>query len=215
MPKESRWRTRLTPNRSLLLLNTIFLCVNIICVAPRICHWLIPLTRSAPQAFRDAEKLNMDLYFAKTPFALLVAKTFPQENTFTFIDYGHRLLMSGEDADGDDDHGAARRKATITFGTASMSCYYSLDKGIRMNELEFATETQIITDLNADGFYDMRIPLDRKGILQVWYNDKWQDVIGGEGGKYQRHLRNDGVVDFDMQSGIWLSPTDAPPPGGN
>ena len=164
--------------------------------------------QSITKALKDAEIIGMDVYFVKSPFALLVDHDFPTKETFTLFDYGRSLIIKN------DDKGADRKEVTIVLGIDfSMSCIYSLSNGIKVNELKLSKKNETLFDLNADGYFDMRVSLPPNKRTDILYKGKWQEVIPGdnnEWSKYKKKLKGGEIVFFDMQRGQWIPQSDNP-----
>ncbi len=158
------------------------------------------------------ELLGMDIYCVKDPFGILVDKSFPHKYTFTILLFGEPLIISSEDKDENDTE--ATKAARISLGTDfTMLCRYSTDNGIKVHQLEVLSNNYYLIDLNADGHFDERMylatqPTSKQPPLEIWYENNWQEVVripDSNLGKYERRLKNDDVVSFDLKTGVWLS----------
>ncbi len=220
MSNAARSRFWLKSRWLLFLVNAILLVINLAGLGLLASGRRLADQNETALASKVASQLGMTLGYVKGPLTLYVDKGFPQTDAFKLYDVRQKLLMSGEDTD-DDEHEQAIRMASIALGVDfDLSCYYSLDEGIHLHELRLSRKDEWLFDLNADGFYDQRAlhrptdPPDRLPAIQVWYKERWQDVTReGEWSKYRRQLRDGVVVNFDLQSGLWLSPTDKSPKG--
>jgi hypothetical protein len=201
-------------NRVQTFVNIGLLCGNALVFVVLLRSWLISEGREMSQARKDAENLGMDIYFAKDPFAIFVAKTFPQTHTFKVFDYPNLLIMNGS-AIQDDRHDAATEEAEIILGPDfSITCRYSLSnidgaRKPRIHEVLLSINEDAFYDLNADGSYDLRILHDSERgshSHEIWYDGQWRGVIAkGQSSTYERELPAIGVVTFDRETGRWTS----------
>lgn len=210
LPKSGAW---------LLLVNVALLCVNAV-LAVQNSKPPLPVQQPTVHASKSAAHLGMDVGYVKDSLCLFIDKDFPEKNNFELTDRSQWMVVRGEGS-AKDAHAGATRSVAIALGLDfDFTCFYSLDKGVRVNELQLTVNDKIYLDMNADGFFDERVLLSEKtsaddlsvaiSTIQIWHESQWLDVTRkGEWSKYRRNLREGGVVEFDMEKGCWLSPTGA------
>ena len=189
------------------VVNWLCLCGNVLLLIILGFHWLRPLDRTSVMAKKYAEEFGMNIHCVNGPFAVFVSKDFPHSDTFRFVDFGQNLQLMREKDDAEDNGPEQNRRVDVSLGpTLNMSCtYHHAGKEDEVNEVTLTTKNAMLTDLNVDGFSDIRIPLNSdKPILEIWYKDKWREAVSGPGlNKNQKQLVGGGVVSFDMKSGSW------------
>lgn len=206
--------------------NWLLLGVNVLLFVFLVRSLLPPQDKAWAWARKVAAELNealpesaMNVYCVRDPFAILVDKDFPRKGAFDVLVHGQPLIISVDDVDGNDE---VQKAARIDLDTDfSIGCTYSSVNGIQVHEITLYKNNAYLLDLNADGFFDLRIPCDPKQPresqpTEVWYKGKWRETTRGKGpqgggkGKSQRYLSVEGLVLFDMKNGVWLSPKDKP-----
>jgi hypothetical protein len=102
----------------------------------------------------------------------------------------------------------------------AFSCDYSVVGGkVVVRELSLnVTEGEWLTDLNADGQFDMRNlrKQDRQGEVAVWFNNSWLPIMDAIGDPdqdlYHKRLVTGEDVVFDQAQGKWVLATGRQPP---
>jgi hypothetical protein len=158
----------------------------------------------------------MDAYMVKRPFALYVAKRFPQDESYALVHSGGPELVIVEDERTTED--ATARKVTLQWTDIgfALSCDYSFASGrSKIGAITLAHEDhrvlEALIDLNADGVYDVRLVMEKTrktSCLSIFYEGKWQEVMGSERDpgmdKYHKRLLNGRRLSFDMGRGSWV-----------
>lgn len=192
--------------RPILFLSGVFLCLNVLLLIALATSWRQPTAPGSLPLEADADLLGMDLYSTKAPFAVFVAKEFPQDGSFHFLHYGQPLSVSVEKVEGDE----TRREATLYLGeNFSISCKYSPDDAGRVTEWLLMEDRDglrdALFDYNADGFVDAWVVRDeerRASAHYVMYDGEWREVAETKG-KCKKQLKGGQEVEFDMKSGQW------------
>jgi len=197
------------------IFNLLFLLFNIMLTIFLVFRLLLPLDQSIARARKDASELGMDIYFVKSPFSIFVDKDFPNKYKYVLFEYDQPLIISANIIDEKDS--GKKREVNVTLGTDfSITCIYSVDNGIIVNELSLFKKNDALFDLNADGFIDKHLTLFPEKRLDVRYKGDWHEVTQGEGiSKYQVQLKSGKNVSFDIQRGLWLSLEDRSESGIN
>lgn len=165
-----------------------------------------------------AAGLQMKTGYENGPIILLLDKEFDQNASFKLFDRDQELMISRED-DAPSADEVGMKSVAIVFGTElELSCRYVAGPKPSFREFQLMMGGQIFEDLNADGQYDLRTRLPSATMsnghpaIDVWFNNEWQEVIGGAGEKYRsvNTLKDDLKVSFDRTSGRWvpLTPSD-------
>jgi hypothetical protein len=168
----------------------------------------------------DQAILNQDIYWAKGPFVFLVDKDFPRNESFTIIQKDRQLSISTKDITEWLKPKEWKYIYVVISPDFSFSCDYfiSNDKGY-VHELELCHRNnglyEVLTDLNADGIFDMRYTRDDEQHVKIYvcYHGVWREINGGEDSnqdKFHKQLLDGTRISFDIKSGQWLSPTDKP-----
>jgi hypothetical protein len=162
----------------LFLVNVILLVINLTCLGLLASAWRLAHQNETAQTSEAASRVGMKVGYINSPLVVFVDKDFPRTDKFQIYDARQKLFMSGEDGDEDDDKGA-RRYVVMALGLDfDISCYYSLDEGIRVRELRLTRQDEWLVDFNVDGFFDQRAPRDlthppdRLPVTQVWYKGR-------------------------------------------
>lgn len=157
-------------------------------------HWKIPGYRR---------------YVAKYPFVIEAAETFPRDKCFAVLFYDTPgIFLSVDKSD-------FRPGQELLLGIGehfAFSCDYSVAGGkVVVCELSVnVAEGEWLTDLNADGQFDMRNVRkeNREGEVAVWFNNSWVPIIDAIGDPdqnlYHKRLVTGENVVFDQAQGKWV-----------
>jgi hypothetical protein len=165
----------------------------------------------------EANVIDMNVYFAKGPFAILVDKAFPQQHSFSFGDSSQQLTAQGYPIESDDDSKATRTAMLVVDRDIAVSCEYWIEEAhggpeSHVESIMLQTDRKGVWDLNVDGIFDQQLVTDAesgKHSEQIWYDGQWQQVLPhGDVPRYERELPEVGLVTFDKESGRWTSATD-------
>lgn len=174
--------------------------------------WLMikPLIKPSV-ASQVAAGLDMKAGYENGPIILLLDKEFDKNASFTLIDQRQQLFISRDDAPSADEKG--RKRVAISLGTElDLTCIYVPGPKPSFRETWLTMGDRVLIDLNADGQYDLRnwLPSEKRSsghaAMDVWFNNEWQEVIGGAGDKYGSiaTLKDGLKVSFDRTSGRWV-----------
>lgn len=187
--------------RSWLLANRVLFMGNVVFLLALVVLWFLPRVRLERLASRQANKLGQELYFSRPPFSLLVDPSFPQNPSFTLLAEGYPLVVTLEEIS---ENRGVMHDVAVAFGDGfSMSCQ-SAPHDTKIDEFTVSLGSCAVTDLNADGFPDVRAFWEPEPRLEVWYRDEWTEVqLGGETGKYEKRCRDGTHVSYDIDRGTW------------
>lgn len=202
------------------LLNWMLLTVNVLTFAFLLCFslmppWPPPWNPSVRRAQADANVMGMDVFCARSPFAISVAKDFSGSGSFMFIRYGQPISLLTQPVE--EENGGATSSAAMMLGhevVISAKHSYSSGGACQVHALSLMRwiggRNEQFVDENADGSYDTRHVRDLKtqtGCDYVFYEGDWQEVAEVVG-YYRSRLVDGQVVSFDMESGKWCSVRD-------
>ncbi len=200
--------------RLILWLSLVANVLLLVCLT-----WLMskPITKQSLGS-DTASALQMKAGYENGPIILLLDKEFDQNASFTVFDRDQELMIAKNDALSS--HGTGTKRAGISLGTElELACYYVYDPNPSFLQFQLMMGDQIFDDLNADGQYDLRTWMrpakmsNGRTAIDVWFNDEWQEVIGGAGVEYRSiNTLKDGLkVKFEQTSGRWLplAPSDS------
>jgi len=146
-----------------------------------------------------AEETGMDVYCEREPFTILVPKQSSGDAGFTLLAETQRIVVTKSLGD---DHG--HLNASVLLGdNSSFYCVYRPNAAGDLLEFTVALKNLAFTDLNADGTPDLRVTTRPKGLVEVWYEREWREVMLGEGDKYRKRLQDGGEVVFARKTGTW------------
>ncbi len=201
-------------------LNWTLLCMNLTFLAVLGISWFLSTgwLRVHPAARRAADSLaimNMDIYWAKGPFAIFVSKDFPRDPSFVFYqvdEQGNYTTLTAETVVGDD--GVRSKEITFWEGAdPEMTVTYSVStvQDRRQQDLLLLrtideTRSEWFVDWGADGSYDKRHVRDHqagKSYAFVFYGNDWHE-IKEHVSQYQQILMSGEQVVFDRNVGKWL-----------
>jgi hypothetical protein len=156
----------------------------------------------------------MDVFCARGPFAISVAKDFSDSGSFMFIRYGQPLSVFTRVVEED---GGATNSATMMLGDEvliSVEYSYSSSGVCQVHDLSLmrwiGERSEQFVDKKADGSYDILNVRDLKtqaGRDCVFYEGDWREVEEFIG-HYRSRLVDGQVVSFDTESGKWRPVTD-------
>ena len=148
-------------------------------------------------------------YVAKYPFVIETVDTFPHDKCFALLFYDTPgIFLKVDKADvgpgqdlllGIGEHFALRCDYSVVGGKAVV-------RELSLN----VTEGEWLTDLNADGQFDMRNlrNQDRQGEVAVWFNNSWLPIMDAIGDPdqdlYHKRLVTGENVVFDQAQGKWV-----------
>lgn len=164
--------------------------------------------RPVPDSIRTlAEKVNMDVYCSRGPFAVLLPKRRDSNSGYTFVSHNDIMLsVTPSNLFGPQ----VARNALLMFGAnehSQVTCIYSPSSGTALRELHLLKRDFGILDLNLDGQYDLRCWFQSKKV-EAWYKGKWTDVEAVGGSRYVRKLSDGGrSICFDRNTGNWVLAT--------
>ncbi len=169
----------------------------------------------ANRARASAELMEMDLFYARSPFILLVDKEFKERgsvDSFTLFSEDPPLSFSVNAPLLSDYLGEGTKYVTIDISRDTSITYYYLpdESGNSDDPVTAVTVTKEesgFTDFNADGSYDIRnIPDVRNGqrVVQVWFDNEWRDAVVHEG-LFKKKLSDGVSVQFDRNLGRWVA----------
>jgi len=195
----------------LSLANWLLLAFNIVLFIALIAPWLAVDSPTMQRARKEAELIDMDVYFAKGPFVILVNESFPQKHAFSMADKTLALSAQGYPSEGES---AGMRTAMLAVGPdVALSCDYRITDAhasplqVEVDSILLQTGSKGVWDLNVDGIFDQQLLTDSaagKFSEQIWYDGKWQQVLPhGDVSPYERELPQIGWVTFDKESGRW------------
>ncbi len=199
-------------------LNWTFFCFNVLVLVLLLLMFanfqgIRVSSRDLPEAKNAAAEMGMDVFFAKDPFALFVAKRFPDDASFTFYRHGLGMMLSVDDIKGANER--TTKDVLFSLGEeVSVSLHYSYSGADRftLHDLKIhdlmlnrncGDQYEAIKDFNADGSYDIRSTWDMTrdiGSVYVFFDNEWQEVEDGAG-EYEKKLVDGREVKFDMQIG--------------
>jgi hypothetical protein len=89
----------------------------------------------------------------------------------------------------------------------STSCIYSADKRSDVDEIRMIRKNAALIDLNADGFFDMRLMMPPSNPKkEVWFQGNWQQLITDDGrGRFQAELLDGDLIVFEIEHGRWIA----------
>jgi hypothetical protein len=202
------------------VLNWTLLCMNLTFLAMLGVSWFLSTgwLRVHPAARRAADSLailNMDIYWAKGPFVLMVSKDYPQDESFAFFqvdEHGRHVALMTESTVGGD--GVGSKEIMFWEGetsevTLSYSVSYLQDRrqqDLRLSRTFDEKRSESFLDWGADGSYDRRSVRDHqagKSYGYVFYGNDWQE-IKEHVSKYHQILASGEEVIFDRDMGKWL-----------
>lgn len=209
--------------------NWVLLCLNCVFFVLLLVFSLVYEHDGAidPEAMRAAERglavyeegdILRDVYCAKGPFALWVAKDFPSDQAFDFFQYALGLSLSLDsplppDEDDGETHSLALELGDDFWFTVNF-CPAGRYPEVRSFALYQTRGDVLVTlrDNNADGVFDMRQTMDEvKGVSRtnVWYHGTWRAVAPRSSEEFQqteyrRQLVDGERVYFNLQTGEWL-----------
>lgn len=160
-------------------------------------------------AAKSAQTLGMRTYFGRSPFFLLVDKEFPKNDAFTLLQTSKPVTICGKVVK-EKAGGADVREVSVALGEDfSVSVDYSSVPNINATEVRIALKSYAITDLNADGFPDMKLSFSPVRCLEVWYGGRWMEVqrADSDGGSRRKRLLDGTPLVFDDSRGMWIHPT--------
>jgi hypothetical protein len=165
------------------------------------------------KAESDAVKMGMDVWFAKFPFALFVARDSPKGESFTLLKYDPPVIFSADKIEGES-IGTGKHSIMLHLGEDfSIVIHFSASEAdiSEIHELELVKDNErqrvALFDMNADGWPDFRIVRDKTldtSQEYVSYERDWREVKDTIG-KYEKKLVDGEEVVFDMQAGQWRS----------
>lgn len=205
---------------SVTLANAFLLCLNIILLAlapgaaiPQTSAHGIALAKPSPAV--EMLLATKDVYLSRHPYTILVPKTSRAKGEFSLLAEGVPPLVVSVERTADGVQQPTDAKKTLSLSVASQfsfSCDYSSSNGLRSTVHEFTIRNgcEVLTDLNADGKWDIRIlyaPGDwstKVMAFQIWYRGAWRDAVQGDrSGKQFKRLLDGTNVCFDMARGLW------------
>jgi hypothetical protein len=205
-------------NWALLCLNALLLVflLTVLLISPR----SIPWNPSVRRAQLDAEVLGMEVYCARGPFSINVAKTFPRNESFWFQSYDQPVALVTDAAMGEE---SGTRNVMLVLGedfsvsmdySNSMDCFYSPSSKCQIRNLMLInSQGESLTDFNVDGCFDLRRLPDTEaqtGRYCIYFGGEWcevQDFLG----EYHKRLVGGQEVIFDIESGQWRDVLDGSP----
>jgi hypothetical protein len=144
----------------------------------------------------------MTPYMSRGPFTILVHPDFPTNPAFTLLDKGHTVALSLQDCTSDSNSHLPQMSLDVGPGF-SVSCDLSVGDGTAVRAFTLTNAQSAFVDLDANGTYDMRTPLDSQR-LEVRYNQEWVPVVIGDGRPVgEKRLLGGQLVAFDTQAGEW------------
>jgi|SRR6476620_10866562 len=160
-----------------------------------------------------ASAMQMTLGYENDPIILLLDKEFDKNDSFMLFDKNQGLSVSKNNAPCADDI-SVKRVAISIKEDLDLTCFYVAEPQPGFREFQLTVGDRVLTDLNADGQYDVQHwfswakTSNGHPVIDVWYNNKWQEVIGDFGRGSVNTLKNGLKVSFDRTSGRWV-PLDA------
>ena len=156
-------------------------------------------------------------YVAKYPFVIETAETFPRDKCFAVLFYDTPGIFLEVDKA---DVGPGQDLLLGIGEHFAFSCDHSVVGGkVVVRELSLnVSEGEWLTDLNADGQFDMRNlrKQDRQGEVAVWFNNSWLPIMDAIGDPdqdlYHKRLVTGEDVVFDQAQGKWVLATGRQPP---
>jgi len=181
-------------------INILLLVINILLLA----FWIVPATYRL-QACRSLEAaFGMKAYMIRLPFCVLVDRTFPLRDRFSFMNRNLPFVLTTDTIN------KGRRQLDLGIGTDfSVSSDVSIEKEASGTVLQTIVRIGRITyvDLNGDGILDMRAITSPQPVEEdVWMGNSWIPTQKGKRGAFlsdHKGLASGEDVVFDHGVGIW------------
>jgi len=175
--------------------------------------------RATARAMAAYEELGIsgDIYCAKGPFALVVAKNYPSNPSFDFFHYGLGINLSLDGLLHDKADGETH---SVTLGLGN-DFWFSVDfssSGRQPSIGSFMLSRrkngvhEVLIDYNADGVFDVRQTTHEEENVRgtyVWYGGAWRAVAARSPKDFQQTEYRMQIIDgervyFDFESGKWM-----------
>jgi hypothetical protein len=196
-------------NMNLRYFLSLSLVANVVLLVCLTCLMIKPSVKPSVGS-QVAAGLDMKAGYENGPIILLLDNEFDKNASCKLFDKDQELMISKANAPSEED---GMKYASISLGIElELACYYVPGPESSFRKFQLTMGDRLLEDLNADGQYDLRLWLSSEKRsnghpgMDVWFNNEWQEVIGGAGANHTsvNTLKDDVKVSFDRTSGRWV-----------
>ena len=182
-------------------INIVFAVLNVVLLLVLTISWLSPTLESLATGNKLARRFNRVVFLIRRPFQVLVKREFPDDESYLFVDEQRELLLYWDVVTNECMDREARLQVGPDFSVTTRFELQGADMIVR--EWSVCKQETVFTDMNADGFFDLRMALD-KGKVDVMVDGNWRQTLVEYGAEKHRRFSSDGrVYLFDFSVGKW------------
>lgn len=180
------------------------ICVGLFLCGLSVCLGVIGAGPSIP-AWTDqtARQLNMEVYYAKGPIAILVHHGRDPNSGYVVVDHDRRftLVASRSELLGLENE----QDVLLAFAEdCAVDCVFQPLSDRPLKEISLIEKQFGLVDLDVDGQPDLRCWYATKRT-EAWYDGKWTELAAEVGSRYSRKLQQTGAfIEFDFKRHKWL-----------